>query len=109
MARWDYPDGLLSSRFPGGESGWDVSERVVEFTDDLSRNSAGKCRLVLSHGIVISIMNALLTRRNLAELDSSRASPPHGWVALVDDSTSETSMIFPPTYGRDVRWQWARP
>ena len=61
LDRW--VSGEVDARFPGGESGAEVAERVVLVLDDLADRHRGETVLVVSHGGAILATLAVLVRR----------------------------------------------
>lgn len=84
MRTWSYPLGVLDSRFPGGESGWEVYARISPVAELVKSLVCERRRnvLVVSHGLVLRLLMARLLGHDRRTIETNE-NPPPGCGALV--------------------------
>lgn len=84
METWSYPDGFLRSRFPGGESGWEVERRVAATLRNSFRLLDGFAgdALIVTHGAIASLVVLQLLGLP-ADVADDMPRIPHGCGAIL--------------------------
>jgi broad specificity phosphatase PhoE len=83
MRSWSYPDGLLDSCFPGGESGWQARARgLAALSEILALPGQRDSSLVVTHGFMLRCILGSFLGWTPGQLNQSARVTPGGGVVF---------------------------